>query len=405
MTPKELAEKRARLVAEARALEAKADAENRDLTADEKLEWNRRMDESDAIAERIERELRMQRASETDGRVAERRSGREDGSLRGGSGSDGDREVRHAAWFREYLRRGGEVPAEFRDMSAGAAALGGSFIPQGFAGEVAVAMKDFSGVLQAAREVTTSTGAALPWPTSDDTGNVGEQLSENVATATLDVPTGSVTFQAYIYSSKGVGVSNALIQDSAFGLDEFLKRAFAERIGRILNQRLTTGTGSSQPNGVVTASSVGKTGATGQTTSVIYDDLVDLMHSVDPAYRRGPQVGFMMNDASVKVVRKLKDSQNRPLWEPNVQAGQPDTLLGYPLWANADMATMAANAKSILFGDFSQYVVRKALDPFLMRSEHYAMLKFQTVFAMFSRYDGNFIGPTSALKHYANSAT
>jgi HK97 family phage major capsid protein len=99
------------------------------------------------------------------------------------------------------------------------------------------------------------------------------------------------------------------------------------------------------------------TGATGQTTSVIYDNLVDLVHSIDPSYRN-QNCKFMLADATLAAVRKIKDTQGHPLWQPSVQAGVPDSLLAYPVVINQDMPVMAASAKSILFGDIrAAYVI------------------------------------------------
>ena len=149
---------------------------------------------------------------------------------------------------------------------------------------------------------------------------------------------------------------------------------------------------------------LGKTGTTGQTTSVIYDDLVDLTHSVDPAYRAGAK--FMMNDSSLKVVRKLKDSQNRPLWEPSVQAGVPDSLLGFPVVTNQDVATMAANAKSILFGRLDKYKTRIVKDVTILRLVERFAENLQVAFLLFMRADGALLDAgTNPVKYYANSAT
>ena len=397
MRVNELLEKRGRLASEMRAILA---ANPGELTTEQREKFDRIDADLTALDDVISRE---ERAASIEARLAAPARPTLAG-LETASASKRNSDE-HRAAFASYLREGGAIPVEYRDLTSGTAASGGYLVPQGFSGELSSAMKDYSGVLAAARVFPTSTGAPIAWPTVDDTANVGELLSENTQTAALDMSFASVTLNAYIFSSKRILVSNSLLQDSAFPVDSFLAQKFAERIGRSLNAYLTTGTGTSQPKGVVTAASLGKTGTTGQTLSVIYEDLVDLMHAVDPSYRKSAKCGYMMNDSSLKVVRKLKDSQNRPLWEPSLQAGQPDTLLGYPVWVNSDMAAMAANAKSILFGDFSQYIVREAMAVSVMRSEHIAADKFQTMFAAFARYDGNFVGPTSALKYYANSAT
>ena len=199
-----------------------------------------------------------------------------------------------------------------------------------------------------------------------------------------------------------------LLQDSQIDVAAFVEQRLAQRIGRITNQYFTTGTGSAQPRGVVTAASTGKTGTTGQTLTVIFDDLVDLVHSIDPAYRTGGACRWMMNDSSLKVVRKIKDSQSRPVFLPGYDGlggAMGDSLLGYPITINQDMAAMGANAKSIAFGDFSKYVIRDVMQLTLFRFEDSAYAKLgQVGFLMWHRAGGNMLD-SAAVKLYVNSAT
>jgi HK97 family phage major capsid protein len=142
---------------------------------------------------------------------------------------------------------------------------------------------------------------------------------------------------------------------------------------------------------------------------VIYDDLVDLIHSVDPAYRGSGMCRFMMHDLSVAKVRKIKDSQGMPIWAPSyadgVRGGVPDRLLGYAVQVNQDVAQMAANAKSILFGDFQYYKIRDVMAVTMFRFTDSAYAKLgQVGFLAWMRSGGNLVD-TTAVKHYANSAT
>jgi predicted phage gp36 major capsid-like protein len=149
-----------------------------------------------------------------------------------------------------------------------------------------------------------------------------------------DVSFGVKTLTVYKYSSKVVAVPFELLQDSNVDIEAFVVKRLATRLGRITNTHFTTGTGSSQPNGVVTAATTGYTAAnsTSQVTAITYDSLVDLQHSVDPAYRETRACKWMMNDASLKVLRKMKDGSGRPIFVPGyevgVPGGMPDTLLG-----------------------------------------------------------------------------
>lgn len=265
-----------------------------------------------------------------------------------------------------------------------------------------VALLTYGGMRQAAQVIRTSTGATLPIPTVDDTGNSGVMLGENSAATELGVTFGQVVLSAYKYSSKYVLVSVELLQDSSINVAEFLGSALGTRIARITNNHFTLGTGSANPNGVVNAATLGKTGATGQQASVIYDDLVDLEHSVDPNYRQGAI--FMMHDSSLKVIKKLKDSQGRPLWMPGMVAGAPDTILGYRFVINNDVATMATSAKSILFGDFSKFMIRDVADVSVLRLDERFAEYHQVAFLAFSRHDSDLLDAgTHPIKWYANT--
>jgi HK97 family phage major capsid protein len=164
---------------------------------------------------------------------------------------------------------------------------------------------------------------------------------------------------AYMYTSKLVLVSYQLLQDSAVNIESFLARKLGQRIGRIQNQHFTTGTGTGQPLGLITGATTINTAATGSTVLIKYADLVTTMFKVDPAYRNGGNVKWMWSDTALSTIRQLVDSQNRPLWEPSVQAGTPDMLLGKPIIINNDLAVPAANAKTGAFGDFEAgYIIR-----------------------------------------------
>ena len=199
-------------------------------------------------------------------------------------------------------------------------------------------------------------------------------------------------------------VSLQLLQDSAFDLNSFLVDKLGTRIARITNRHFTVGTGSGQPNGLVTASTTGQTGASGQTASIIYDDLVELEHSVDPAYRA--KAKFMFHDQTLKTLKKLKDGYGRPLWLPGIAVKEPDTINGYGYAVNQHMPTMAADAKSVVFGDLKSYFIRRVNNPIVMRlAERYADAG-QVGFIVWQRFDGTLVDAgTHPVKAYANSHT
>lgn len=295
---------------------------------------------------------------------------------------------------REILKRGEvaltmEEQMELRALSAVTGSAGGYTVPVELQRQVITAMKEFSGIMKSRAEViTTTAGNDIPFATVDDTANTGELLAENTAAAEQDVAFNQVTLKSYMFSSKIILVPLQLLMDNIVeNFEGFLAQRLAERIGRSFNSYATTGTGSSQPQGVVTFSTLGKTAASA--TAITYDELVDLQHSVDPAYRTKAQ--FMFNDAVFALLRKLKDSDGRPIWQPAISSGAaegaPGTLLGAPYIINVNMANPTTGNKTVLWGDFFNFKIRQVRGFTLMRlAERYAE-KFQVGFLGFARFD------------------
>ena len=281
-------------------------------------------------------------------------------------------------------------------QSVGTDSAGGYTVPEGFVNNLEKAMLEFGPMRQVADILRTASGNALPWPTVNDTGNAGALLAENTQDSEQDMTFGVMTLDAYKYTSKIVRVSVELLQDSAFNLGAELGSLLGERLGRIQNTHATTGTGSSQPNGIVTASALGKTAASA--TAITADEIIDLFHSVGRAYRGNSS--FMAADSTVAAIRKLKDGDSQYLWQPGLQAGQPDRLLGVPLLVNDDMDAIATGKKTVLFGDMSKYKMREVLGVTLVRMvERYADYH-QVGFVAITRFDGDLLNAgTGPVKH------
>ncbi|MEM8668732.1 MAG: phage major capsid protein [Planctomycetota bacterium] len=271
------------------------------------------------------------------------------------------------------------------------ATTGGNLIPpETLMNELEINMLAFDGVSQVADLIVTSSGETLGWPTVDDTGNTGVQVGENVNVDNSGAggPTpnfGKTQWEAYKLSSQAVLVPYELLEDSAFNLPAVLGQLLGERIGRFRNQRYTLGTGSGQAQGIVTGSTLGVTAASA--TAFTADEIINLQHSVDPAYRAG--AGFMMHDLIVSGVRKLKDSDGQYLWQSGLQAGTPDTLLGATLTVNQAMASAVATSNiTMLYGDFSKYKIRRVNGFRMYRLEERYRDNDQDGFIMFVREDG-----------------
>jgi HK97 family phage major capsid protein len=297
-------------------------------------------------------------------------------------------------------------------MSTTTQSEGGYTVSPEYYKQLEVAMKAFGGMRPVSSVFRTGSGATMNFPATDPTAEIGEIVGQNTGTSNLNTVFQNLSMDVYKFSSKSIALPFELVQDSFIDIEAYVQELLAMRLGRIPNQYFTNGTGSGQPRGLVTAAGIGKTGTTGQTGIVIYDDLVDLEHSVDPAYRSQPGVGYMMHDTSVKVVRKIKDGQGRPIFVPGyegdamVNGGAPDRLMGRPIYLNQDVPTMAANAKSILFGQHSKYKIRDVMDLTIFRMTDSAYtLNGQIGFVAFMRSGGNFIDVGGAVKSYQNSAT
>jgi len=263
-----------------------------------------------------------------------------------------------ASWLRTSLQGFGTA-VEARDIGVAAGSAGGFLVPQGFGATVVEAQRFFSAVRRLANTITTDSGNDMPWPTNDDTTNVGVIGAENVVITSLDTSWTSKTVKAFMYESLLEKVSWQLMNDSAFDLETFLARKMGQRIGRLQNTHLSTGTGTGQPEGVYTVATVGATLATGGTTTLgtatsAYGSLVDLMFSVDVGYREMPSCAWMAHDLTWAAVRKLSDSSTRPFFVDATAPGSKPTMFGFPCVTNPDAPQMAANNKTILFG---------ALDP------------------------------------------
>ncbi|MCP2265567.1 phage major capsid protein [Promicromonospora thailandica] len=312
-----------------------------------------------------------------------------------GEDRSGD-EGRYATAFTAFLRGGMEAVTpedrglmqsryEARAGAAGTPSAGGYTVPPGFLARMVETVKAYGGVLSLAEVLNTATGNDLQWPSNDDTGNVGAIVGENTQVTEQDTTFGNVELGAYMYTSKIIRLSLQLLQDSAFDLDAFVARKFGERIGRAGAAHFAAGTGTNQPLGVNTGTNILTSGAA--TTAITYDNLVDLEHKIDPALRE--RARYLVHDDVVKTVRKLKDSQGRPLWVPAMAGGVPSTINGRPYTVDNSLPALAAGSKSAVFGDFREaYVVRMVAGAQTLRlAERYADY-LQVGFLGFQRMDG-----------------
>lgn len=389
--------------------------ELRTLVENKDAKWN---DDAQAkydqgLAELDDIKAQMERVNALNARIADERMA-DNVADAGARRLDGKQNAGTRELFAKWLRGGDNAlsAAEWADiratMSTTTGSEGGYSVQSDIAKQLIESLKAYGGMRSVSTVIVTEQGNPLSFPTTDGTSETGELIAENTTANGADPTFGTAAVNAYKFSSKIVAVPFELLQDSQVDIEAFVRNRLAERIGRATNTYFTTGSGTAQPRGVVTGAGSGKVGTTGQTLTVIVDDLIDLVHSVDPAYRGNGRCGFMLNDASLKVVRKLKDSTGRPIFIPGYDGlggPMPDNILGYGVTINQDVAVMAANAKSILFGDFSKYVIRDVMQGTLFRFTDSAYAKLgQVGFLMWARSGGNLLD-TGAVKYYQNSAT
>lgn len=290
---------------------------------------------------------------------------------------------------------------------------GGYLIPAGFLNDIIVYLKFVSpffeemkiGPSAVAKNLfyflNTPTGNSLPCPALDDTANTGELVAINtdIFTNTTDMAFTQITMLAYKYGPKPMKVPSELLQDSGVDIPGLVTETLATRLGRILNTHLTTGDNSSKPQGIVAGASVGVVSAGND--AITFSDIIDLVHSVDPAYRKSPSARFMLHDGVLKYIKKLSigSSDARPLWMPSFRDGAPDTIDGYQYLINQDMqATVADGTKVMLFGDMKAYAVRQA-GPMVLKflGERFADID-QVAWMLLGRFDGR-IRNSSAIKY------
>lgn len=311
--------------------------------------------------------------------------------------------------FAEMISAGGDayvdaevrnVLKEYRVQTGGSNAAGGFTVPTELATFVEQSMAA-TGPMYTSNLFTvinSTDGRTFSIPTVDDTAVTAVAHTEGTQPTDdggKDVTFGQKSVGAFAFDSEWVRWSAELNADSILNMESLLGSLLGERLGRIANSKLTTGSGSSDVEGIVTNSAAGKTAASA--TAITADEIIDLVHSVDPAYRQSTSSAIMMNDSTLAAVRKLKDGDGNYLWSlGSYTQGVPQTVLGYPVVVNQAMASMTTGNKTMLFGDMSKFYVRKVGAPAL----YVARERFAPDFGIlgFIRFDG-VLANTAAIKH------
>lgn len=409
---KTLRERRANVWEQAKALADKASDENRAFSGEEQSSWDALNAELDALDRRIKAVIDgEQRAKDAEDAMSKLR-----GEPRGQTGPNnpGNDEL------RAFLR--GEGPramtvnpsgtVNFRDLSKLTAGAGGNTVPTDFYSRLVAHLIETSAILQAGATVlNTASGETIQVPKT--TAHSSAAIVTEAGPITESDPAfGQVSLGAYKYGTL-IQVSRELLTDTGVDLEGYLAMQAGRALGNAFGAHAITGSGTGQPRGVVTDATVGVTGPTGTATTFGVqstvgqgaDLLISLFHSVIAPYRMSSSCRWIVNDVTAGTIRKIKTTDGQYIWQPSVVSGQPDTILGKPVLTDPNVAVPAANAKSVVFGDLSQYFVRLAGGVRFERSDEFAFNSDLVTFRALLRADSALVDLTGAVKVFVHSAT
>jgi len=379
----QLKEDRAKLIDDARSTYDKIDSP----TAEDEARLNTMLDDADKIGSQIATQERLEQ-QEADLRKADpRKTVAKPVEDRSG---DGDTEYRDA--FDKYLRRGrGKMSGdERRALEVGTDSEGGYTVDDTLAAEL-IQIRDDMNVMRGLATVRNSS-QDVKIPTEASLG-VATWTAEEAAYTESDDAFGQVSFSNYKLGWIGK-ITEELLNDSVFPIGSHIVSQIGRAIGKGEETAFVAGDGSGKPTGVVNGSSLGVTAA--GAAAITSDEVIDLYHSLGRPYRG--QATWMAADATVKLLRKLKDGDNQYLWQPGLQAGQPDSILGRPLATSDNMPAATTGLKSVLFGDMSYYYIIDRSPVAIQRlDELYAANGF-VGFRGFERTDGK-LTQSAAVKH------
>ena len=272
-------------------------------------------------------------------------------------------------------------------LSEGTDSEGGYLCPTEFERQIVDALKEENVMRKLCKIITTDNERKIPVAASHSTA---EWTAENADYTESDPSFSQKTIDAYKLTDL-VKVSIELLQDSMFDLEDYIGREFAFAFGAAEEEAFCVGTGSGQPTGLFTANG-GEVGVTAaSSTAVTADEIINLIYSLKSPYRK--KAKFLANDETICAIRKLKDGNGVYLWQPALQQGEPDKLLGYDIFTSPYVPTMAAGAYAMAFGDFQNYWIADRAGRTVQRLNELYSTKGQVGFVGTERVDGKIILP------------
>ena len=291
--------------------------------------------------------------------------------------------------FWNAMRVKAPMPSVLNALQEGTDSEGGYLVPDEFERTLVEALEEENVFRTLAHVIRTSSGdRKIPVVASKGSAS---WVDEEGAYQESDDAFSQVSIGAYKLGTM-IKVSEELLADSVFDLEAYISKEFARRIGAREEESFFNGDGKGKPLGILAAAGGAEVGVTAASaTAITADEVIDLFYSLKAPYRKNAV--WVLNDATVKQIRKLKDTTGQYLWQPSLVAGTPDTILGRPVKTSAFMPTAAAGAKTIAFGDFKYYwIADRQGRTFKKLSELYAA-NGQVGFMGTQRVDGKLILP------------
>jgi HK97 family phage major capsid protein len=271
-------------------------------------------------------------------------------------------------------------------LSVGVDSDGGYLVPTEFERFIVQGLDEANVVRSLAKVISTNVERKVPIAA---TGSTATWVPENGTIPVSDMTFGQKTLDAYKLTDQ-IKVSVELLADSMFDLESYIAEEFARALGVAEEEAFIVGTGSGQPTGIFNDTDGAHVGATAAgNTAIAFDDIVNLIYSLKSPYRRGAV--FLTHDSTVSAMRKLKDANGLYLWQPSLQAGEPDRLFGYPLHTSPFVPTLKAGALTVAFGAFSNYWVADRQGRTLQRLNELYAGNGQVGFLITERLDGKVI--------------
>lgn len=400
-----LMEQRKKLELQGREILDRAEKENRGLTAEESRQFDKISEDMESMRGQSDRLVQFNADSKASDTAL-----REMGQYHGG----GDR-PELTAQFRSLAS--GEIRGlefrpsadesrgltEHRALSKGTPTAGGNTVPT-LLGRFYEHLIETATLMDAGATVfNTEAGENIDVPITTAHGTAA-LVAEAGVIPQNDPAFGKRTLGAFKYGVM-ILVPSELLADTGVDLEGYLARQAGRAVGNAFGAHLITGTGSGQPAGLMTLTTLGVTSATGTAGVPTFDNLIDLQHSVIAPYRKSPDAGWLVKDSTVGYLRKLKDTTNRYLWEASLVAGQPDMMLGAPVYTDPNMAATGLNAKSVAYGDLSSYWCRLVRNVRFERSDDFKFDTDVVAFRCLVRGDGILVDQSGAVKHFVGAAT